>query len=507
MTHEGGAAQAALSVSGVPRPALKLRPYQERAVAAVARAYRGGKRAICLVCPTGGGKTLMGSRFVIGAVNKGARQVWWLAHRDELVEQARARLEAEGAGRVGIIAAGFPTTNAPLQVASIQTLAARAAKGLPSDLDLVVFDECHHLPAASWIDVVRALRPQLLIGLTATPERGDGVGLGAGEGGLFDELVQVTTVRELQDEGHLVPCVTYAPASATKNLSQDPVAAYLARAPGERAFVFCATVAHAEKLALQFMAQGVPATTIHANTPPLLRRARLEAFRLQDPQPLREAGSLERPPLILCNVYTLTEGVDVPEATCAILARGAGHPGIMLQMVGRVLRPAPGKTRAVFVDLRGVVHKLGLPEADREWGLEGKAAKLAEKDREAKLKPCPACGGMVGVWATDRDGWRVCPLCRERVAPPEPPKIDPRELHQMGRLADPKVKAGALKGLARAAARRYGNRKGWVAHRYREKFGDWPPFGAAERALRELGIDPQGPARPAGDGGSDGVEP
>jgi len=439
----------------------------------------------------------MGSRFALGSVEKGARQVWWLAHRDELVEQAAARLRAEGAARVGVIAAGYPATNAPLQVASIQTLAARASKGLPTDLDLVVFDECHHLPAPGWIEVVRSLRPKLLIGLTATPERGDGIGLGVDEGGLFDDLVQVTTVRELQDEGHLVPCITYAPANTTKNLSQDPVAAYLARAPGERAFVFCADVAHAEKIAISFIGQGVPAATIHAKTPPLLRKARLEAFRLQDQQPLREAGSLDRPPLVLCNVYTLTEGVDVPEASCVILARGAGHPGIMLQMAGRGLRPAPwaGKTRCVFLDLRGVVHKLGLPEADREWSLSGKAAKLAEKERETKLKPCPACGGMVGIWSSDRDGWRVCPLCRERIAPPEPPKVEVRELHQMGRLASPEAKAGALKGLARAAARRSGNRAGWVAHRYRDKFGEWPPFGAARQVLLDMGIDPKGPPR------------
>jgi DNA repair protein RadD len=485
---------------------LQLRGYQLEALERVKVSYRQGKRAICLVSPVGSGKTLLGSRFVLGAVEKKARQVWWLAHRDELAEQARARLLKEGAERVGIIAAGYPMTNAAIQVASIQTLAARAARGLATDLDLVVFDECHHLPADSWLEVVRALKPKLLIGLTATPERGDGRGLGLGNGGLFDDLIQVSSVRELQDLGYLVPCVTYA-SSPSKTLAQHPVAAYLARAPGERAFCFCGDVAHAETLALEFIAQGVPAATIHAETPKILRRARLEAFRRQDPQPLHEAGVLDPAPLVLLNVYTLTEGVDVPEATCCILARGCGHPGMMLQMVGRVLRPAEGKTRAVFIDLCGVTQlrnrrgelKIGMPEADREWSLEGRqAGSLAEQDRDAdrKAKPCPKCGGMVLMWGVDAEGWRICPHCRERVAAPvKPPTDTPRELHQLGRGASIDAKTGALIGLARAAAKRGGNRVGWVAHRYMEKFGDWPARGAALRALRELGIEPTGPRR------------
>lgn len=485
---------------------LKLRPYQETALAAVAEAYRAGKRAIVLVCPTGGGKTLMGCRFALGSLRKGARQVWWLAHRDELVEQARARLIAEGAERVGVIAAGHPATNAPLQVVSIQTLVARAGRGLPSDLDLVVYDECHHAPADTWLDVVRGLKPKLLIGLTATPERGDGKAMGLtpdGKGGLFDHLVAVSSVRELQALEYLVPCVTYAPSTATKDLSQDPVAAYISRAAGERAFVFCggkAPVLHAEKTAMAFLAAGIPAATIHADTPPILRRARLEAFRLQDPAPLRAAGTMEAAPLVLCNVYTLTEGIDVPEASCCILARGCGHPGMLLQMVGRVLRSAPGKTKATLIDLRGVVHRLGLPEAERVWSLEGKAISLTREEKDRPLKPCPACDGMVSSWTTDRDGWRVCPLCRERVAPPEPPKVAPRELHQMGTAADDRARRAVLVALAKSASRRAGNRAGWVAYRFKDRFGDWPPYGAARQALLDAGVplvgDPPKPREP-----------
>jgi len=464
-----------------------LRPYQARALDDARAAYRSGSKSVLLVAPTGAGKTRMGVEVASGALAKG-RNVLWLAHRDELITQARDRLLAEGLSRVGTIVAGEPTINAPVQVASIQTLVARAKRGLPP-AGIVVFDEAHHYAAATWGEVASAYATVPRLGLTATPERGDGVGLGD----LFDHIVQVASVRELQETNDpvtgravLVPCVTFAPSSPTKDLSQDPVAAYLSRTPGERCFCFCVNVAHAEKTAIAFAGQGVPAATIHADTPWLLRRARLEAFRLQDPAPLREAGVLEPAPLVLCNVYALTEGVDVPEASSCILARGCGHPGMMLQMVGRVLRSAPGKERATFIDLRGVVHKLGLPEADREWSLEGKAAKLAEKDRDVKLKECPACGAMVGMWKADRMGWRICPICRERVSPPEAPQVAPRELHQMGAAASPAAKRATLATLAKVAVVR-GRKPGWIAFAYKEKFGTFPPFGAAREAYLDAG--------------------
>lgn len=460
--------------------AQPLRPYQAQALAHAREAYRGGKRAILLVAPTGAGKTRMGAEIATNAVSKGGT-VLWLAHRDELIAQARDRLRAEGLPRVGVIASGEPTLTAPVQVASIQTLLARGPNGLPP-ARVVVFDEAHHYVAARWREIADAYKESAILGLTATPERGDGIGLGD----LFEHLVPVSSIRELQALGVLVPCVTYAPTTRVRQLSQDPVAAYLARTPGERAFVFCQNVHHAEMLAMAFVGEGVPAATIHADTPWSLRRARLEAFRHQARTSLLDAGTLEKPPLVLCNVYTLTEGVDVPEASSCILARGCGHPGMLLQMVGRVLRAAPGKSRAVLVDLCGVVHKLGLPEADRTWSLEGKASALSQRERDRPLKPCPRCEAMVSSWSSDRDGWRICPICRERIAPPSMPTVAPRRLHALGSAASPEDRANMLGRLASTAVAR-GYKVGWIAHQYREKFGDWPPFGAARRAWEDAG--------------------
>jgi superfamily II DNA or RNA helicase len=467
-----------------------LRPYQARAIAETREAYRAGKRSILLVAPTGAGKTKIGAEFAMGAISKGGTALW-LAHREELISQARDRLLAEGVERVGVIAAGYPLINAPVQVASIQTLAARIRRGLPT-ATVVILDEAHHGKASTYAQVLEGLHTfdggkPLRIGLTATPERGDGAPLGD----LFDHVVTVSSIRELQSLGVLVPCLTYAPSSATKELSQDPVAAYLARTPGDRAFCFGLNVAHVEGLAKAFVAAGVPAATVHANTPWLLRRARVEAFRTQDAKPLLEAGALEPAPLVLCNVFTLTEGVDVPEASSCILARGCGHPGLFLQMVGRVLRAAPGKTHATLIDLRGVVHKLGLPEQDREWKLEGKAIELAAKEREVKLKVCSSCSGAFASWNVDAEGWRTCPFCGAK-GPPAPTEIKARELHVMGSLAPPEVRDRWLQKFS-ADAVRLGYKPGWAAVRFKERFGSWPSkrsgSEAYARAVSDVGAD------------------
>lgn len=461
----------------------KLRPYQEQALSDTRAAYVDGKRAILVVCPTGGGKTRIGVEFVKAALGKGGN-VLWMAHREELLSQARERLIADGIDRVGLIASGQRTINARVQVASVQTLAARVRRGLPP-ASVVVFDEAHHFVAAQWGAVASAYKGSAILGLTATPARGDGKPLGD----LFDHLVPVSSVKELQatidpatGRAVLVPSVIYRPSTKTKKLSQDPVAAYLSRTPGERAFVFCANVKHAEAVAESFRDNDVPAATIHADTPWILRRARIEAFRLQSVAPLREIGSLEPAPLALCNVYCLTEGVDVPEASVCIIARGCGHVGMYLQMVGRVLRSAAGKERAVLIDLRGVSHKHRLPETDRAWSLEGEPITTAEEERDAKAIACEACGVEFTAWAVTHSGARICPACGVPAPAQELPEISLRELHAAGSAADEVTRQAALKSLATQCLEK-GYQPGWAAHEYRERFGDWPDRRASQAAF------------------------
>lgn len=462
-----------------------LRDYQRGAVNDAKQAYRDGKRAILLVCPTGGGKTLLGCEIVKGAVDKGGN-VLWLAHREELISQARERLLGHGIDRVGLIAAGQRAVHARVQVASVQTLAARMARGLDMPpASVVVFDEAHHFVAAQWGAVAAQYKASAILGLTATPERGDGKPLGD----LFDHIVSVSSVRELQatidphtGRAVLVPCVVWRPSTKTKLLSQDPVAAYMSRAPGERAFCFCANVKHAEATAAAFNAQGIPAATIHADTPWLLRKSRIEAFRTQSTAPQLAIGTLEKAPLVLCNVYCLTEGVDVPEASVCIIARGCGHAGMYLQMVGRVLRSAAGKDRAVLIDLKGVSHKHKLPEKDREWSLDGEAISISEEEKDVKPMRCKACDVEFTTWAITWDGNRRCPNCGEGAPAQELPGIALRELHAAGTAADEGTREHALRSLASQAVEK-GFKPGWIAHEYKERFGDWPDRKASQTAL------------------------
>jgi len=460
-----------------------LRHYQQKAYDEARQAHREGARSILMVAPTGAGKTRLGVEFVNGALRKEGNVIW-LAHRGELLTQARERLLAEGIDRVGLIAAGQRPINARVQVASVQTLAARIGHGLPP-ASVVVFDEAHHFVAAQWGAVASAYKGSTILGLTATPERGDGKPLGD----LFDYLVPVSSVRELQatvdprtGRAVLVPCVVWRPSTKTKTLSQDPVAAYLSRAPGERCFCFCANVKHAEATAKAFRDAGIHAATIHADTPWLLRKSRIEAFRSQSNSGMLAAGTMEKPPLVLCNVYCLTEGVDVPEASVCIIARGCGHAGMYLQMVGRVLRSAAGKDRAVLIDLRGVSHKHRLPEADREWSLEGNPIQLAEAEKDAKPIECKECGAEFGSWAIARDGSRLCPNCGIEAPAQELPTIALRELHAAGTAADESTRLEALESLALQAVEK-GYKPGWAAYEYKERFGDWPDRKASQRAF------------------------
>jgi superfamily II DNA or RNA helicase len=465
-----------------------LRPYQRRAIELAREAYRKGKRAVLLVCPTGGGKTLVASRIVENAVKRSSDTVYWLAHREELLMQAQRSIMAEGIQHVGIIAPWARRQHATVQVASVQTLAAQVRKGnaLPKPR-LVIVDEAHHFSsgAPGWFEVVKALGSPTLIGLTATPERGDGSPMGD----LFDELIEVTTVRELQGLGVLVPCVTYAPETKTKALVREPIDAYREHGWGERAVVFCVTIAHAEMIAETFRLAGVPAATIHERTPWDLRRARLKSFEMQDPTPLRRVGNSEEAPLVLCNVQCLTEGWDCPAASVCITAKGIGHAGMMRQMVGRVLRASPGKARAIWWDLRGQSHKpkIGLPESDCTYSLEGKAI-VVKADIDDKPMQC-ACGAKFFTWAVDRaTGRRLCPECREPAPALELPEVSEREVFAMGSGADEDSRRQAIDRIAIDAVQR-GRKPGWMFHRYRDLYQQelpWKEIDASMAKARDL---------------------
>jgi DNA repair protein RadD len=265
----------------------ELRAYQIDVIAEIDRAVAAGQRRILLVAPTGSGKTIIAGRIIKNAVDQ-RRRVLIFAHRREIVGQTSDKLLAEGIEH-GIIQAGFPPhLHLPAQVATIQTLAARTRSKrleLPP-ADLVVVDEGHHAPAQTYRKVIESYPDAILIGLTATPCRGDGRGLG----GIFETLVECPQVAGLTAAGHLVPAVIYAPAArldlrGVRVEKGDYVEAQLAArvdrddligdivmhwhkyAERRRTVVFAVNVAHSMHIASEFRKADVRAERSTARRP------------------------------------------------------------------------------------------------------------------------------------------------------------------------------------------------------------------------------------------------
>lgn len=437
-SHRGGTVTAPScgSIASASVQAAPLRDYQARAIEACRDAYRRGRRSILVVSPTGSGKTRIGVEIARSALDRGGR-VLWIAHRSELLEQAAARLAAEGV-LVGALGG--------ILVESVQTLITRPT--LP-DASVVIFDEAHHYVAAEWGRIGAHYASALRVGLTATPERGDRSPLGD----MFEELVSVATVRELTAKGYLVPCRVVAPARLERGLAEDPVVVYRDRAAGRRCVVFGQDIAHARELAERFTVAGFPAACVDGRLASGERAARLADFR---------AGRL----VVLTNVFVLTEGWDAPETEVCIVARGCSAAATWLQMIGRALRPAPGKTDALIVDLRGAVHEHGLPDADRKYSLEGKAIRTAERLRA--LAQCRACGAVY-LWR------ETCPECGAK-APSQPkPRLTRAQLDEVRAVSTVDMKrTHYARLLAEARARGYSPR--WAGMKFKARYGHWPTW-------------------------------
>jgi DNA repair protein RadD len=161
---------------------------------------------VLLQLPTGAGKTFIFCRIAAGAIDKGKR-VWLLGHRAEILEQISGALCALGIDH-GVLEGGQQDTNSQIMVAAIATLARRLDRYKDEPPDLLIVDECHHAVAASWRKILNAFPKARILGVTATPERLDGRGLGD----IFETMIQGPDVAELTRQGFLVPAVVYAPS-------------------------------------------------------------------------------------------------------------------------------------------------------------------------------------------------------------------------------------------------------------------------------------------------------
>jgi len=441
---------------------MPLRPYQVRAIDEARAHLRRGARSVLMVAPTGAGKGTIAAHLLASAASRGKRALF-LVHRSELVRDIAARIAREGVPRVAVEMGGETRRDAAalVTVATVQTLAARTYAD--DAAELVVVDEAHHATCSSYRDTLARCPRARVVGLTATPERHDGLGLGD----VFDRLVVAASVRELTEAGHLVPARVLAPASQVASLAESPAEAYLTRAKGRRTIIFCSTIAHAREVAEELRGKGVRAAAVDSESD--ARGAHLEAFA---------RGDLE----VLTNVAILTEGYDDPTVSCVIVARGVGHAGAWLQIVGRALRPCDGKRDALVIDLRGNVHEHGLPADDRTWTLDG--AKPIAVVETLAIRQCPACGG---VFRSDEWAEATCPDCGHVQRARPSPAVVRAQLEEVRARA---LATGDLDGRIAylrdqvAAARSKGWKDGWAVMQFQRRFGRYPSKREREEGMR-----------------------
>jgi DNA repair protein RadD len=349
-----------------------LRGYQKRLLAAAKAEIDAGRNRVLAVMATGGGKTATAVAAVKARVKRGQRVVW-VAHRRELIRQAVDTLHAYGvpAGHGGL------ASSAQTQVISPQGALAR---GSVPPADFVVPDECHHYVGGGndWGRLLEAYPSADMLGLTATPARGDGQPLD----GTFHTMVLGPQARELVDMGYLVPVETHYPERVQPpgKLAQEPVDAYLgADLRGKRNIVFAPDTQNAERFAAGFRAKGIRTAILTDKTPTAERDRMLLDFA---------DGRIH----VLCNLFILTEGSDLPFVSVITLARPFPTASGYIQAGGRGLRICEGKTRLTLLDLVGAYHLHGDLLDEREYSLTGDP--IRRKDTSGPSF-CRVCGCLL----------------------------------------------------------------------------------------------------------------
>jgi superfamily II DNA or RNA helicase len=398
-----------------------LFPDQQVVVEKLREAYRTHNSVLC-VAPTGWGKTVLFSHITQANHARG-RSVVIAVHRIELVNQVRQTLSRLGVPH-GVLSPGHPVTDHPVQVASIFTLA-RRVNYLPRPYLLIV-DEAHHaIPTSTWGKVMTLWRNSKILGVTATPIRLSGEGLGD----LFQAIVQGPSAQELIEMGRLSPFRVFAPPTIDtlglhlqggdyktkelearvnkKGLTGDVVAHYASHAAGKRAIAFCVSVQHAHDVASRFRDAGFSAVAVDGGIPAQIRDNAIGAFRRNEVS-------------ILSSCDLVSEGFDVPGVDCGILLRPTASMGLYLQQLGRCLRVAAGKSEAIILDHAGNVQRHGWPTEDRQWTLERTRERREQKEKPSSIRVCPQC------FAASRSGTTQCRECGH-VFKPTPREVEQRE--------------------------------------------------------------------------------
>lgn len=462
-----------------------LRPYQDEAIMCLRDALKAGKRRVIVYSPTGSGKTVIAAEIIRYARRK-SKRVAFVCNRVELALQTVEQLSKAGVS-CGVIQGDNTCTEwASVLVCSIQTIARR---GFP-DVDLFIIDEAHGCAGS------REYRKMLVhasgtpcIGLSATPfSRGLGRYYKELDGPLFEQIIAAATIPELIAAGYLVDLDVYAPSEPDLSgvsvvagdyhegqleeavnkpqLVGDIVDHWLKLGRGKQTLCFATSIAHSRHIVQRFQEVGIPAEHVDAYTKDAERRDIIERFK---------AGEFK----VLSNCSLLAEGFDAPATEVMILARPTKSLIRWIQMAGRVLRQAEGKSRALLLDHSGTGKDLGYPTDPLPLVLDdGKPRKAQKrKERDTGPKVCPSCKYLKPAKV------HKCPQCG--FAPKRITQVETADgslsLMRKGKVRTADKQAVYSQLLKYARQHQYS--EGWAAHKYHAYFGVWP------RGLHHMEID------------------
>lgn len=472
---------------------MELREYQQNCINLIRDEVRKGKKRILLQLCTGGGKSHIMGAIAASAITKG-HKVLALMHRRQLVTQLCERF-SECAVDPGIIMSGEESSlGCQCQVATCQTYARRLklepieTNRFFIDASVIMIDEAHHALNDTYQKILSLYSDKIVIGVTATPILSSGIGMGQ----YFDSLVSTVTVQQLIDGGHLVKGIYYGPS--TPDLSKlktvagdyektglnklmnnpkligDVVTNWLKLAGDKKTMVFAVKVDHSKALRDEFLKHGVTCEHLDAHSNDDDRSDVLQRFHRGETQ-------------VLCNVGLYTEGTDIPDLQCLVMARPTKSLGLHLQMVGRGARPYPGKDSFLVLDHGGNIDRLGFYEDEISWSLLGKELgyeKKVVRKKEKKLITCEMCSYIF-------TGPR-CPQCGHMVKHwNKMIEAEEADLVELGKNRKKFTMQEKMQwyGMFMHEQRRLGKSHSWLLAQYKSKFKVWP-----------RGMDDIGPIEP-----------
>lgn len=403
----------------------KPHDYQDEVIADVFNAWDQGIQNVCLVAPTGAGKTVI-KAFAAKRLLQTypSNTIVIFAHRDVLLTQISSALAQVGLSHrmlcskqtekliadshIADFGETYLSEKSRLILASVPTWIKRDTTALASTTIAWAMDECHHLLFGNmWGQAISKFPPSTFgLGVTATPKRSDKKGLGRHADGVFDAIVRTPGMGDLIMMGRLSHYKVYAPpdkidmrdvnmtssgdwnqrklAKATDkvDITGDAVAHYKKYANGKQGIIFAASIQHSEHVAQQFQANGVNAIALSSKTNGAIRQQRIREFR---------AGKID----LLVNYDLFGEGFDVPAVTVVIMLRKTASYALFKQMFGRCLRVLDGKPYGILIDHVGNVEThcgdMQHVHDDPVWTLDRYTNKEQKEDNGVMTRICPKC--------------------------------------------------------------------------------------------------------------------